>query len=98
VVRARALASVRRLVLEALAGCDARVYLFGSSATGAVRHASDIDVAVEPRGPLPAAALARLREALEESTVPYEVDVVDLGQASEAFRTRVRRGGVVWKD
>jgi hypothetical protein len=42
--------------------------------------------------------LADLRETLEESTIPYEVDVVDLSEASPQFRQRVKREGVVWKD
>jgi predicted nucleotidyltransferase len=96
--RERALARVRTIVLEALAGWDTGVYLFGSSATGATRRGSDIDVAVEPRRPLPSRVLADLRETLEESTIPYEVDVVDLSEASPQFRQRVKREGIVWKD
>jgi hypothetical protein len=96
--RERVLARVRTIVLEALTGWDAGVYLFGSSATGATRRASDIDVAVEPRRPLPSRVLADLRETLEESTIPYEVDVVDLSEASPQFRQRVKREGIVWKD
>jgi predicted nucleotidyltransferase len=96
--RERALARVKALVLEDLARWDVAVYLFGSSATGAIRPGSDVDVAVEPRAPLPPRVLADLRETLEESTIPYEIDVVDLSQASPQFRERVRREGVVWRD
>jgi len=41
-------------------------------------------------------ALARLREALEESTVPYRVDVIDLSDVDTEFRERVRREGILW--
>jgi len=34
--------------------------------------------------------------ALEESTIPYRVEVVDLTEASPAFRERVRREGIAW--
>jgi len=87
---------VRSIVLERLAGRPARVYLFGSWATGTRRRSSDIDVAVEAAAPLPAGLLAGLREALEESTIPYRVEVVDLADAGPAFRERVRREGVAW--
>lgn len=53
-------------------------------------------MAIDPLEPLPVAMLARLREALEESTIPYRVDVVDLSEADAAFRDRVHREGVVW--
>jgi predicted nucleotidyltransferase len=96
--RERSLEQVKRLVLEGLRGCPARVYLFGSSVTGAARRSSDIDVAVEPLAPLPPRVLVELREALEESTVPYAVDVVDLTAVPAAFREQVRRQGVLWTD
>ena len=87
---------VRSIVLERLAGRPARVYLFGSWATGTRRRSSDIDVAIETPAPLPAGVLAGLREALEESTIPYRVEVVDLADAGPAFRERVRREGIAW--
>ena len=71
-------------------------YLFGSWATGRRHSASDIDVAIEATEPLAPGLLAGLREALEESTIPYRVDVVDLADADPTFRERVRREGVVW--
>jgi len=90
------LAEVRSLVLRALGGPIATVYLFGSFASGAPHRASDIDVAIDSPSPLPRALLARLRERLEESRVPYRVDVVDLAEADPAFRERVRTTGRVW--
>jgi uncharacterized protein len=72
------------------------VYLFGSWARGAQRATSDIDVAIESAEPLPRALLASLREALEESTIPNRVDVVDLAETDAAFRDRVHREGIRW--
>jgi len=95
--RERALATVRRIVLDGLEGYAARVYLFGSCATGEVRHASDIDVAVEPLEEIPRIVLSNIREALEESSVPYEVDVVDMRDADPGMTARIRREGVAWK-
>jgi hypothetical protein len=40
--------------------------------------------------------LATLRDALEESTIPYRVDVVDLAETDADFRERIRREGVLW--
>jgi predicted nucleotidyltransferase len=87
---------VRRVVLDALGDHPASVYLFGSWARGEPRPPSDIDVAIEAAAPVPAGLLARVREALEDSTVPYRVEVVDLADADAAFVERVRREGVPW--
>ncbi|MFQ5775203.1 MAG: nucleotidyltransferase family protein [Kiloniellaceae bacterium] len=87
---------VKRIVLDALGGRPATVYLFGSHATGRAHRTSDVDVAIEAHAPLPPDLLANLREALEESTVPYHVDIVDLASADEDLRARVKREGLVW--
>jgi predicted nucleotidyltransferase len=91
-----ALEEVRRIVTERLTGRDVMVVLFGSRASGSAGVASDIDVAVLPRTPLPTGLLSRIREALEESHVPYRVDVVDLTSVDPAFRKRVLETGVIW--
>lgn len=93
-----AIEELRRIVLDALRGHDAAVYLFGSMATGDVRRASDIDVAILPRDEPPPAFLAELADRIEESTIPYDVDLLDLREVGPAFREKVIRSGVKWRD
>lgn len=88
---------VKRIVLEGLAGHRTRVWLFGSRATGAPGHASDIDVAVLPLEPLQPGLLEQIRESLEDSQVLYPVDLVDLSRADPALRERVEREGIPWR-
>ena len=95
--RERALEEVKRIVLDALRESGAAVYLIGSCATGAAPRSSDIDVAIDPREPLPAGLIAQLRETLEDSTIPYFVDVVDLSTADAEFRRRVISEAVPWR-
>ena len=87
---------IRDIVLDALSGYAVTVYLFGSRARGSARRASDVDIAVEAREPLPPRVLARLRERLEESTVPYRVEIVDFASAGDDLRMRIKQEGVVW--
>jgi hypothetical protein len=49
-------------------------------------------------GPLPIALLSHLQELLEESTIPYAVDLVDLATVEPEFRDKVRRKGIRWND
>ena len=95
-VRLRALDTVKRIVFERLAGHPARVYLFGSCARGDGSHRSNIDVAIDPAEPLPQSLLAKIDEELEESTVPYFVDVIDLSAAGPSYREAVEREGIEW--
>ncbi len=87
---------IKDIVLDGLSGYAVTVYLFGSRARGPARRASDVDIAVEAHEPLPPRVLARLRDRLEESTVPYRVEILDLALAGDALRERVKRDGVVW--
>lgn len=87
---------VKSIVLRHLAGYHAAVWLFGSRARGDAGPASDLDVAVSAAEPLPAGVLAHLREALDESRVPFRVDVVDLAEASPEYRGVVEREGIRW--
>jgi hypothetical protein len=42
--------------------------------------------------------IALLRERIENSNVPYKVDVVDLSQASKEFTDKVlKEGRLVWR-
>ncbi|MDA8108668.1 MAG: nucleotidyltransferase domain-containing protein [Betaproteobacteria bacterium] len=91
------MAEAREIVLRALAGSGARVFLFGSRARGDAYLASDIDIAVLPSRPLPAGLLADLREQLEESALPQTVDLVDLSEADPDFRSRVLAEGIEWR-
>jgi predicted nucleotidyltransferase len=93
---AQYLAEARRLTLAALQGLPVQVFLFGSRATGDAGRHSDIDIAVLPLGELPVATLSRLRERLEESHIPYPVDVVNLANAESSLRRRVLAEGVPW--
>lgn len=92
------LEQVRRLVLGGLGEHPARVYLFGSRATGGARPTLDIDVAVWPLTELPEGTLAAIREALFETTIPYTGDLGDLRETDAAFQARVSAEGVVWHE
>ena len=40
--------------------------------------------------------LSQIRESLQESHVPFNVELVDLSQTDEAFKKRVLEEGIVW--
>ena len=93
-----ALGELRRMVLDALGKHEAEVWLFGSCARGEVLQHSDIDIAILPRDELPSGFFSDLAESIEESSIPYDVDVVDLRRAAPTLVEEVRREGVKWRD
>ncbi len=86
----------RQIVLQGLAGYPAKVFLFGSHATGRAKRASDIDIAILPENDLPDTVFADIRERLEESQIIYLVDLLNLLIAGETLRARVLAEGVPW--
>jgi len=93
-IREQAIEELRGMVLAALGPHDAAVWLFGSCARGDARQHSDIDIAILPRDALPIGFFAELEADIEESTIPYDVDLVDLRHADPALVAEVRRAGV----
>ncbi|SDM70879.1 Predicted nucleotidyltransferase [Geoalkalibacter ferrihydriticus] len=87
---------IRQIIVANLKEYPVRIFLFGSHATGRAAITSDIDVAVFPEKNLPAGLLSQIREEIENSNVPYPVDLVDLSQADEDFRQRVLKEGIEW--
>jgi len=75
---------------------DLQVFLFGSRAKGNPRPHSDIDIALLSNKPIALATMSLLREKIEESTIPYHVDIVDLATVSSNFRDKVLKEGEKW--
>ncbi len=76
---------IRRVVREG------GLYLFGSRASNTPRVASDYDIGVRVEQ-AEIANLGHARELLEDSTIPFTVDLVDLGVASSTFVRHLERG------
>ena len=69
----------------------AQVWAFGSRATGDhLKRFSDLDLVVDGADVSPS-ALARLDDTLEESSLPFKVDVSELRLLTPEFRERIAK-------
>ena len=91
------LEKIKQNVLSELAEENVAIALFGSAAVGTETSASDVDIAVIPRGTLNRAVLSRVRERVEELTVPYVVDIVDFSIVSESFKNKALTHAIWWR-
>src|SRR5262245_58534203 len=64
-------------ILRANLPPTAKVWVFGSRATGRARRYSDLDLAIDVGRALTLDELAVLSEAFADSDLPYRVDLVD---------------------
>jgi type I restriction enzyme S subunit len=83
-VAAKDLETLRSILQRHLPGRE--IWVFGSRALRAAKRFSDLDLAILGDSGIPAAALADLREALDESDLPFKVDLVDWSTTSPSFR------------
>ena len=80
---------VRGILREHLPVGD-KVWVFGSRANWTTKDSSDLDIALEGENKLSHKLLGALKDAFEDSTLPYTVDVVDLNAVSHAFKQLVK--------
>ena len=67
-----------------------KVWAFGSRANWSTKDSSDLDLALEGESKLSHKVLGALKDAFEDSALPYTVDVVDLNRISDSFRQIVK--------
>lgn len=96
--RETVLQQVKTIILNILDDTAADVYLFGSWARNEEKQSSDIDVALEFKtsGVDSQLIMINIREALEESTVPYRVDVVHMNTADAYIVEKIQKEGIRW--
>jgi len=71
---------------------EAKVWVFGSRATGRARRGSDLDLAIDLGQPLPQPMQYDLGFAFEDSDLPYTVDVLDMQcLPDDAFRRNIQK-------
>ena len=80
-------AELSSILSARLPGC--KVWAFGSRATGRrVKRFSDLDLLIEGES-LSFREMALLNEELDESRLPFKVDIVDLSSITPEFRARI---------
>lgn len=96
--RDQTLNQLKNIVNTTLQTIPVNVYLFGSWARHEEKRTSDIDIALYSKEEIPQKTLVNLYDRIEESTIPYKVDVVDLKDVDSRFIEKVLEEGIVWRD
>ena len=86
-------AEVSRILQHYAPGLE--VWAFGSRAKWTAKAHSDLDLALITSEPLTLEKFASLKEAFDESVLPFRVDVVDWAATSDSFRKIIERDKVV---
>jgi len=89
----RSEAYIRRVLKDRIPP-PARIYLYGSRSRRDHRWNSDYDLWVDAA--IPRTVIAAITDELEESFVPFKVDIVTTPQLSGLFADRVKREAKPW--
>ena len=74
-----------------------KVVIFGSRARNDVTDASDFDFALDSNSKIEKSIMISLNEMFEESTIPYNVDIIDYNNVSKAMQDQINKYGKEWK-
>lgn len=78
--------TIREIIFNFLNPRECQVFIFGSRATGRANKFSDYDIGILSKKPLSFDRLAFIKEAFEESNLPFRVDIIDFSLVSQRFR------------
>lgn len=73
-----------------------QVFLFGSRASGKAKKWSDYDIGIKGQQKLSYSTLSKIESNLEESDIPYQVDIIDLNRVSEKFLELALKNKQLW--
>jgi len=82
----RLIQDLRHIVCKHLPDPVYKLFIFGSRAEGTHRRFSDVDLGILGPHPVPSQVIFNIQDDLEESDIPYLVDVVDFAAVSEKFK------------
>lgn len=86
----------KEIILKYIPKNDYAVFLFGSRASGKNSKVSDIDVGFMGKKELPVMVKSNMEDELEESIIPYTVDLIDFKNVTADFKKIALEDIVVW--
>ena len=67
-----------------------KLYIFGSRVKGSKKKYSDIDIAIASNE-LTSQIKSKLEFIFENSTIPYKIDIIDLNNITEKFKSLIEQ-------
>ena len=89
---------VKKIVCSHFDKKSVDIYLFGSWSKGKEKRTSDIDIGIICKEALPEGYFAQVEEELEQSNIPYKVDLVDMTDMLDENRRVFLEGAILWRD
>lgn len=76
---------------------NAEIRVFGSRLNENIKKYSDLDLAIVAREKITLKVMTRMKEELEESDIPFRVDIIDWHEISDDFKSIINENYEVLK-
>ena len=86
---------IKDIVLQSIDPSEHLVFLFGSRARENCKKSSDVDIDIMGKKPI-GKIYYKIVDKIEESIVPYKVDIVDFSMVEEKFKKIAMKKIEVW--
>ena len=77
---------IKNTVFKFLDPKEYEIFVFGSRAHGGAKKYSDYDIGITGKKPVSSLSKIFIEENLEESNLPYKVDIVDFAKIPKKFK------------
>lgn len=88
---------IKEIIFSVIDKNEYKVFMFGSRATQKFKNYSDVDVGILGKKPL-GKLYYKIINLIEESVIPYKVDIVDFALVDEQFKNIALQEIEIWSD
>ena len=88
---------IKEIIFSVIDKNEYKVFMFGSRATQNFKNYSDVDVGILGKKPL-GKVYYKIINLIEESVIPYKVDIVDFALVDEQFKKNALQEIEIWND
>jgi predicted nucleotidyltransferase len=82
-------------ILKKYLPINAVIYAFGSRVKGTNKPFSDLDILIQSPEKIDSKIILNIKEALENSSLPFMVDVLDANTIEPSFKNIILKDGLV---
>lgn len=84
---------IKKILQKFVPNCE--IWVFGSRITDNIKTYSDLDIVIIDKEIIPRNILFDLKDAFDESILPYRVDILDWQRITPEFRKVIEKNYVV---
>ena len=87
---------LKKIILSVVDPDQVMVFLFGSRVTGTHALRSDVDIGLLADEKIPEKIFHQIRNTIDASVIPWNVDVVDFTRVDPDFKKEAMREIIIW--